>query len=175
MHRLVRHLWRLKRSCQGASRMTCASSFAVAARGHTQFRLTDVREYLYDHLAGDKEVGGGGKRPEVGSHHEEKNNAEHTMSGRFEIKSVNGIKCFCCGNVCQSIWNSKCMGMCVHVPLCPHGDFVLPILLSTCLPLMPSLLHLGCRSTSLANPGGCDICHANDTHTHTHTHTHTNK
>ena len=82
------------------------------------------------------------------------------------MKSVNGIKCFCCGNVCQSIWNSKCMGMCVHVPLCPHGDFVLPLLLSTCPPLMPSLLHLGCRSMSLANPGVCDICHANDTHTH---------
>ncbi len=29
--------------------------------------------YLYDHPAGDKEVGGGGKRPEEGSHHEEKN------------------------------------------------------------------------------------------------------
>ena len=124
--------------------------------------------YLYDHLAGDKEVGGGGKRPEEGSHHEEKNNAENTTSDRFEIKSVNGIKCFCCGNLCQSICNSKCMGMCVHMHLCPHGDFVLPLLLSTCPPLMPSLLHLGCRSMSLANPGGCDICHANDTHTHTH-------
>jgi hypothetical protein len=28
--------------------------------------------YLYDHPAGDKEVGGGGKRPEEGLHHERK-------------------------------------------------------------------------------------------------------
>ena len=51
--------------------------------------------YLYDHPAGDKEVGGGERRPEEGSHHELKNNAEIKMLNRFEFKSLNGIKsCF---------------------------------------------------------------------------------
>ncbi len=111
----------------------------------TMYRFTERAIYIYTYrtpLAGDKEVGGGEKRPEEGSHHEEKNNAENTTSDRFELKSVNGIKSFSSGNVCQSIWNSKCMGMCVHVPLCPHVDCVLPLVLSTCPPLMPSLLHL---------------------------------
>ena len=36
----------------------------------------------------------------------------------FGIKSVNVIKCFCCGKLCQSNWNPKCMGMCVHVHVC---------------------------------------------------------
>ena len=67
--------------------------------------------YLYDHPAGDKEVGGGERRPEEGSHHEEKNNGENTTSDRFEIKSVNGIKCFCSGNLCQ--W--ACVCMCIYV------------------------------------------------------------
>ena len=35
--------------------------------------------YLYDHPAGDKEVGGGERRPEEGSHHDGKNNAEDKM------------------------------------------------------------------------------------------------
>ncbi len=48
--------------------------------------------YIYDHPAGDKEVGGGERRPEEGSHHEEKNTAEHKIVNRFEIKSFNGIK-----------------------------------------------------------------------------------
>ncbi len=48
--------------------------------------------YLYDHPAGDKEVGGGERRPEEGSHHEGKNNAENKILNRFEIKSFNGIK-----------------------------------------------------------------------------------
>ena len=48
--------------------------------------------YLYDHPAGDKEVGGGERRPEEGSHHETKNNAENKILNRFEIKSFNGIK-----------------------------------------------------------------------------------
>jgi hypothetical protein len=43
--------------------------------------------YLYDHPAGDKEVGGGERRPEDGSHHERKNNAEHKILNHFEIKS----------------------------------------------------------------------------------------
>ena len=41
--------------------------------------LTDSIHYLYDHPAGDKEVGGGERRPEEGSHHEGKNNAENKM------------------------------------------------------------------------------------------------
>ena len=105
--------------------------------------------YLYDHPAGDKEVGGGERRPEEGSHHEEKNNAENTTSNRFEIKSVNGFKCFCSCNLCHSNWSSKCMGMCVHVHVCAHGDFVLPLLLSRCPPLMPSLLLPSCSSLVL--------------------------
>ena len=35
--------------------------------------------YLYDHPAGDKEIGGGERRPEEGSHHEGKHNAENKM------------------------------------------------------------------------------------------------
>ena len=35
--------------------------------------------YLYDHPAGDKEVGGGERRPEEVSHPEGKHNAEHKM------------------------------------------------------------------------------------------------
>ncbi len=35
--------------------------------------------YLYDHPAGDKEIGGGERRPEEGSHHEGKHNAENEM------------------------------------------------------------------------------------------------
>ena len=35
--------------------------------------------YLCDHPAGDKEVVGGVRRPEEGSHHDEKNNAENKM------------------------------------------------------------------------------------------------
>ena len=42
--------------------------------------------YLYGHPAGDKEVGGGGKRPEEGLHHERKNNAEIKIWNHFEIK-----------------------------------------------------------------------------------------
>ena len=51
-----------------------------------------INSYLYDHPAGDKEVGGGERRPEEGSHHEGKNNAENKILNRFEIKSFNGIK-----------------------------------------------------------------------------------
>ena len=43
--------------------------------------------YLYDHPAGDKEVGGRERRPEDGSHHERKNNAENKILNHFEIKS----------------------------------------------------------------------------------------
>ncbi len=48
--------------------------------------------YLYDHPAGDKEIGGGERRPEEGSHHEVKNNAENKTLNRFEITSFNGIR-----------------------------------------------------------------------------------
>ncbi len=48
--------------------------------------------YLYDHPAGDKDVGGGERRPEEGSQHEGKNNAENKILNRFQIKSFNGIK-----------------------------------------------------------------------------------
>ena len=48
--------------------------------------------YLYDHPAGDKEVGGGERRPEEGSHHERKNNAENKRLNRFDLKSFHGIK-----------------------------------------------------------------------------------
>ena len=96
---------------------------------------------------------------------------------RIVLKSNRSMESnvFCCGNLCQSIWNSKCMGMCVHVHLCAHGDFVLPLLLSTCPPLMPSLLHLGCRSMSLAKPGGCDIAIYLPRERHTHTQTNKNQ
>ena len=54
--------------------------------------LGSVFVYLYDHPAGDKEVGGGERRPEKGSHHEVENNAENKILNRFEIKSFNGIR-----------------------------------------------------------------------------------
>ncbi len=48
--------------------------------------------YLYDHPAGDTEVGGGERRPEEGSYHEGENNSENKILNRSEIKSSNGIK-----------------------------------------------------------------------------------
>ncbi len=42
--------------------------------------------------AGDKEIGGGERRPEEGSHHEVKHNAENKILNRCEIKSFNGIR-----------------------------------------------------------------------------------
>ncbi len=38
--------------------------------------MADQHQYLYDHPAGDKEVGEEKRRSEEGSHHEMKNNAE---------------------------------------------------------------------------------------------------
>ncbi len=37
------------------------------------------QKYLYDHPAGDKEDGGGERRPEESSHHEGKNKSENQM------------------------------------------------------------------------------------------------
>jgi hypothetical protein len=68
--------------------------------------------YLYDHPACDKEVGGGEGRPEEGSHHEMKNDAEFKIWNRFESKSHNGIKS-CFGNLCESNWIIKCICICV--------------------------------------------------------------
>jgi hypothetical protein len=61
---------------------------------------------------------GRGEKTRKGFASRRETNAENTNSNRFEIKSVNGIKCFCCGNLCQPNWNPKCMGMCVHVHVC---------------------------------------------------------
>ena len=124
--------------CQFQARQNCASSkqgvFSAPSLSLYCFKL--IQAYLYDHLAGDKEVGGGERRPEEGSHHEMKNNAEIKIWNRFEFKSLNGIKS-CFGNLCASNWISKCICMCVCM----------------CMRVLNTNMFPRCRSRTHANVG----------------------
>ena len=72
--------------------MAIRSLFANVLNALARNKRVQTQLYLHDHPAGDKEVGGGERRPEEGSHHEGKNNADNKILNRFAIKSFNGIK-----------------------------------------------------------------------------------